>query len=360
MGRTYFQNIISGILVVSLLSACVKDKPTEPDTKPPATTGPSGNVYTVCEGSLGNGNSTLYLYNYKTATDHGNIYETVNTGSKLGDVFQSIRRIGDKWFLCINNSDKVLVLDSTRKQIGVINIPKPRYILPVSDTKAYVSTLFSNKVYIINPQSMSVSGTIDMPYQNPEFMVMRNNKAYISTWDTACGNIYTVDIATDKVQDAIAINNRAPHGLAVDKDGNLWVVSGNVYKGKQAAITQLNGKDEVMKTFYFSAKSDVIKPVFNLAEDVLYFIQVDYNGGTDNNGIYRMSINDTQLPKAPFVAAQKFQYFWALGIEPQSGNIYVGDPKGFIQKGVVTVYNAAGNQVNSFAVGVGPSSFYFE
>ncbi len=360
MGRTYFQNIISGILIVSLQSACVKDKPTEPDTKPPAATEATGNVYTVCEGSLGNGNATLYMYNYRNSIDFGNVYESVNTGSKLGDVFQSMRRIGDKWFLCINNSDKVLVLDSARKQIGIINIPKPRYILPVSDTKAYVSTLFSNKVYIINPQSMSVSGTIDMPYQNPEYMAMRNNKAYISTWDTACGNIYTIDIATDKVRDVIAINNRAPHGMAVDKDGNLWVVSGNVYKGKPAAITQLDDKDKVIKTFYFSAKSDVIKPVFNLAKDVLYFIEVDYNGGTDNNGIYRMGINDTQLPPMPFVAAQKFQYFWALGIAPQSGNIYIGDPKGFIQKGAVLVYDAEGKQVNSFAVGVGPSSFYFE
>ncbi len=360
MGRTYFQNIISGILIVSLQSACVKDKPTEPDTKPPAATEATGNVYTVCEGSLGNGNATLYMYNYRNSIDFGNVYESVNTGSKLGDVFQSMRRIGDKWFLCINNSDKVLVLDSARKQIGIIDIPKPRYILPVSDTKAYVSTLFSNKVYIINPQSMSVSGTIDMPYQNPEYMAMRNNKAYISTWDTACGNIYTIDIATDKVRDVIAINNRAPHGMAVDKDGNLWVVSGNVYKGKPAAITQLDDKDKVIKTFYFSAKSDVIKPVFNLAKDVLYFIEVDYNGGTDNNGIYRMGINDTQLPPMPFVAGQKFQYFWALGIAPQSGNIYIGDPKGFIQKGAVLVYDAEGKQVNSFAVGVGPSSFYFE
>jgi hypothetical protein len=360
MVRAYFKNIISTIITVSLLSACVKDKPAQPDTKPPAATEPSGNVYTVCEGSLGNGNSTLYLYNYKSSTDFGNIYESVNAGSKLGDVFQSIIKIGNKWFLCINNSDKILVLDTIHKQIGSINVPKPRYVLPISETKAYVSTLFSNKVYIINPQSMSVTGIIEMPYQNPEFMVMRNNKAYISTWDTACGSIYTVDIATDKIQNTIVINNRAPHGMAIDKHGNLWVVSGNVYKGKSSAITVLNAKDEVVRTLYFPAKADVIKPVFNTANDVLYFIEVDYNGGTEHNGIYRMGVNDTQLPQTPFVAAQKFQYFWALGIEPKAGNVYVGDPKGFVQKGSVMVYDDAGKQINNFSVGVGPGSFYFD
>lgn len=360
MGRAYFKNIICTIIAVSLLSACVKDKPAQPDTKPPTATEPSGNVYTVCEGSLGNGNSTLYLYNYKSSTDFGNIYESVNTGSKLGDVFQSVIKIGNKWFLCINNSDKILVLDTIHKQVGSINLPKPRYVLPISETKAYVSTLFSNKVYIINPQSMSVNGIIEMPYQNPEFMVMRNNKAYISTWDTACGSIYTVDIATDKIQNTIVINNRAPHGMAIDKHGNLWVVSGNVYKGKSSAITILNTKDEVVRTLYFPSKADVIKPVFNTANDVLYFIEVDYNGGTEHNGIYRMGVNDTQLPQTPFVAAQKFQYFWALGIEPKTGNIYVGDPKGFVQKGSVMVYDDAGKQINNFSVGVGPGSFYFD
>lgn len=360
MGRTYLQNIVTIVSVVMLLSACVKDKPAEPDTHVPVPSA-NGNVYVACEGSLGNGNSTLYLYNYITGTEHGNIYETSNTGSKLGDVLQSIIKIGDKLYLCVNNSDKIVVLNAAdHKQVGIISVPKPRYILPITATKAYVSTLFSNKVYIINPQTMQVSGSFEMPYLNPEGMLFRNNKAYICNWDTACGNVYAVDVNTDKIVDTMPVMNRAPHAMTVDKDGNLWVLSGNVHKGKNSAFTIFNNNDDFVKSYHFPNKADVIKPVCNNAKDIIYFIEVDYNGGTVNNGIYRMSVTDNILPNTPFIPAQKYQYFWALGIEPQTDKIYVADPKGFIQKGTVNVYDVAGKQTNTFSAGIGPGNFYFD
>jgi len=359
MGRAYIQNIIVFVLTVSLLSACVKDKPAVPDTSAPAPTA-SGNLYIACEGSLSNGNSSLYLYNYTNNTEHGNIYEAANVGAKLGDVLQSVTRIDSRLFLCINNSDKIIVLDTANhKQVGTISIPKPRYILRISDTKAYVSTLFSNKVYIINPQAMQVTGSFDMPYQNPETMLLRNGKAYICNWDTACGNIYAIDVNTDKLEKTIPINNRAPHGMVVDKNNNLWVLSGNVHKGKHSAFTVIQPNDAVLKTIYFANKVDAIKPVFNNAGDVVYFIEVDYNGGTTNNGIYKLGIDDNLLPSTAFIPAQNFQYFWALGVEPKTDKIYVGDPKGFIQKGTVGVYGTDGKQLHSFSVGVGPGNFYF-
>jgi DNA-binding beta-propeller fold protein YncE len=360
MGRAYIQNIIVVLFSISLLSACVKDKPTVPDV-PAMQPASTHKLYIACEGSLSNGNSSLYLYNYASQTEHGNIYEASNGGAKLGDVLQSITRIGSRLFLCINNSDKIVVLDTaSHKQVGTISITKPRYILRISDDKAYVSTLFSNKVYIINPQTMQVTGSIAMPYQNPEAMLLRNGKAYICQWDTACGNVYTVDISTDKLLQTIPINSRAPHGMAVDKGNNLWILSGNVHKGKRAAFTVLKPDDEVLKTMYFADKVDAIKPVCNNAKDAVYFIEVDYSGGTANNGVYKINTTDNTLPQTALIPAQSFQYFWALGIEPNTGNIYIGDPKGFIQKGSVQVYTTDGKQQRSFSVGVGPGNFYFD
>lgn len=360
MGRAYIQNIITFVLTVSLLSACVKDKPTVPYTPVQPVAG-STKLYIACEGSLSNGNSSLYLYNYIHNTEHGNIFEAANAGTKLGDVLQSVTRIGNRLFLCVNNSDKIVVLDTaSHKQVGVINMPKPRYILRINDTKAYVSTLFSNKVYIINPEAMQVTGSIEMPYQNPEAMLLRNAKAYICTWDTACGNIYTVDVNTDKLEKTIPINNRAPHGMVIDKNNNLWVLSGNVNKGKRCAFTVIQPNDDVLKTLYFSENVDAIKPVCNNVADMVYFIEVDYSGGTTNNGIYKLSITDNVLPSAALIPAKQYQYFWALAIEPKTDKIYVGDPKGFIQKGNVSVYGTDGKQLHSFSVGVGPGNFYFD
>jgi len=362
MGTKNIQNIILLVLYTCLV-ACVKDKPgnTSSAGNPVATDTAERQVYVVCEGSLGNGDGSLYLYDVKSGAVSGDVFASTNAGGKLGDVFQSMTRIGDRYFLCINNSDKIVVLNRSDKKVaGNISVPKPRYILPISDTKAYVSGLFSNKVYIINPQTMQVAGTIDMPYQNPEGMRLYNGKVYVCTWDTACSRVYTINTTTDAVETSIPVSGAAPQEALEDAQGRLWILSGNVSKNKSSSLTVIDKAGNIVRSYHFPDKADVIRPVFNPTLDSLYFIEVNYSGGNDYNGIYRMSINDADVPSVPFIAAQAYQYFWALGIDPKDGKIYIGDPKGFIQKGSVSVYKQDGTRVTSFPVGLGPGHFYFD
>src|SRR4051812_18057579 len=144
------------VIVLIFFVSCKKDKP-----EAVAITNSTGNVYIVCEGSLGNGNAALSLYDSKAVAVNEDIYKSSNAGQPLGDIFQSMQLIGNRFFLCVNNSDKVVAIDkATHKFIGSINILKPRYILSISPIKAYVSTLFSNKIYIINPQTLEVTGSM--------------------------------------------------------------------------------------------------------------------------------------------------------------------------------------------------------
>lgn len=358
MGSKAIQNIVRIILYAVLLAGCVKDKPADPVATTQSTAKES--VYVVCEGNMGNGDGSLYQYDPVSNVVTGDVYNTVNAGN-LGDVFQSMQRIGERLFLCVNNSDKIVVLNrADKKQVGSISIPKPRYILAVSDTKAYVSSIFGNKLYIINPQTLELTGSVMMPYQNPEGMVLYNGAAVICTWDTACSNIYAIDTATNQLAKTIPVSGAAPHSVVVDKDNRLWVLSGNTFKNKSSVFTVLNEQWQVIKTYPFVTKTEVVKPVFDATTGFLYFIEVDYNGGTVNNGVYRMNVYDANLPSAPFVAAKQFQYFWALGIHPKSGRVYIGDPKGFIQKGSVMVCNNDGSISTQFAVGVGPGHFFFD
>ncbi|MCD6062254.1 MAG: YncE family protein [Flavipsychrobacter sp.] len=340
-------------------SACVKDKPVKPTTTIGGDT--VGNVYIVCEGALGNGNGSFSLYQPDNETISNNIYEAVN-GQPLGDVFESMQRIGDKFFLCINNSDKVIVIDAaSKKHIASISIPKPRHILPVSDIKAYVSTLFSNKVYIINPQTCQVTGSITIPAQNTEAMLLHKGAAYCCAWDTSSNKVYKLNPSTDKIEQEIVVGGFAPHTIAVDKFDMLWVLSGNVTKGKRAALTRIDPVGEQTLAIYqFPEKTDPIRLVTNTAKDELYFISVNYKGGTEHNGIYRMGITDAGLPEQPFIQAKQYQYFWALGVEPVTDKLYIGDPKGFIQKGSVLVYSNKGEKEKEFSVGIGPGHFYFD
>lgn len=365
MGRTFQQILIASVLALGILTSCNKDKKTvQPSgTNEPAPTGTGSEryVYIACEGNFGTGNASLSMQDVTSLAVYNDVYLNTN-GKSVGDVFQSIQRIDDKIFMCINNSDKILVIDAkTREYIGKIDIPKPRYILPINAEKAYVSTMYSNKVYVINPQTRTILGTIDLPAQNPESMAILGSRAYITTWDENSNRVYVVSIVSDEVLDSFRVAGYAPHSVLVDGSGFVWVLSGNIQKGRKAALTKLApGSADIVDSFLFGDMQDPIKLRMNGAGNELYFIGVDYNGTSGYNGVYKMKVTDTKLPSAPLIPAQKFQYYWGLGIDPLNDDIYVGDPKGFIQKGTVNVYNSKGEQKRTFDVGVGPGYFYFD
>lgn len=348
-------------VVVLLMIAVAGCKPHDDPQPQPSTNITGRQVYVVCEGSLGNGNGALSLYLPEKDSVYEDVYKSAN-GSGVGDVFESMTRIGDKYFLCINNSDKVLCIRTDNRQlVGTISIPKPRNILYVSPTKAYVSTLFSNKVYIINPQTLQVTGNITMPYQNPEGMLLADNgRAIVCTWDTAAHYISAIDTAADTVFAQHISSPIAPSEAVADKYGRMWVLNGNTAKGIPAVLSLYYSYGLLQRTFLFPSGTDPLRLCTNATKDTLYWIEADYNGGTTNNGIYRMDVSSSSLPTQAFVPAQSLQYFWAVGVEPSSGYIYVGNPLGFTQRGSVQVYKQDGTLVKTFKVGVGPGHFYFE
>jgi len=321
---------------------------------------PAHPVYVVCEGALGSGNSALTAYDPDSNTSQANVYPGIN-GHPIGDIFQSMTRIGDHYFLCVNNSDKVLVIQrNDLKEIGSIAIPKPRYILPFGNTRAYVSTLFSNRLYVINTTSLQVTDTIFMPFKNPEGMLLSGNTAYVCTWDTACNSIYPIDIRTNKAGSPISIAGRAPQEIVQDNEGMLWVLSGNQASGVASYLTRIDPSTGLILQQYAFGTADPLRLVLNNNKDSLYFIEVSYSGSGTNNGLYRMGIHDARLPTQAFVSAKGLQYFWGLDIQPGTGMIYLADPAGFTGAGTVYVYQPDGQLKHQFSSGVGPGHFLFD
>lgn len=249
MGRKSLQAIM---LLLLLAAGCKKD-----DTQPqPPPAGAGKRSLVVCEGSLGNGNASLGLYLPETDSVFDDVYKAANSQG-LGDIFQSLTRIGDYYLLCINNSDKILRIRRDNWLLeGTINVPKPRYILKVSDTKAYVSSLFGNKLYVIDPQAMQLTSTITLPYQNPEGMLLNGNMAYVCCWDTANNNLLGINTATDAITQYPLPAGRAPQDILMDKRQRYWILAGNVTKGKGATLTcmeQLTGGG-ASSTYFFPPK----------------------------------------------------------------------------------------------------------
>lgn len=355
MGRTDYKIIVAIFLCTVSFFSCKKDTGI---IKAPDSFS-ERKVLVVCEGSYGNGNAELDLYEPNVDSFFQNIYQSVN-GNSLGDIFQSVQKIGNNYYLCINNSDKIIVTDTAFKLISYISVPKPRYILQVATDKAYVSSLYHHQVYVINTLTNNLTDSISLSGKNSEGMLLYNNSAFICTWDTSVNKIYNINSTNNIVSDSFYINGFAPKEILLDKEDKLWILSGNIQSGKVATLSRIDpSTNQILKTFTFPNSADPIRPVMNSTKDSIYFIEANYNGGTDYNGIYRMAITATDLPQQAFIQAQTNQYFWSLGIDPLTGNIYVGDPKGFVQKGSVSIYQQDGTKLKQFATGVGPGHFYF-
>lgn len=359
MYREIFKNLIFLIAVGLVAFSCKKDKPDPPVTTLPKDS--TGRVLIVCEGSLGNGNSELSIYYPKKDSVFNDIYKNAN-GQPLGDVFQSVSKIKQQYFLCINNSDKIEVLDAnTWQQKATIKVSKPRRLLNVGNNRSYVGSLFSNTIFVINTLTFTVEKEIKMPYQNAEGMILKDDIAYVCCWDTACNKLYQINTNTDRVIDSIPLAGNAPQDILLDKENKIWVLAGNAYKAKDASLSRIDiSTKKVINSFLFSKGIEAIKASINKSADTLYFLEVNYNGGAINNGVFRMPISSTSLPVNALIACQTNQYFWGLGLDPNSGNIFVGDPKGFVQKGTVLIYNPSAQLLRQFNVGLGVGAFLFD
>ncbi|HET8574108.1 MAG TPA: DUF5074 domain-containing protein [Edaphocola sp.] len=337
----------------------MKDVPDRPGRSDIPTGGRK--VWIANEGSLGNGNASLSLLFPDKDSVFNDVFRLRNN-QDLGDVFQSMTIVGNRLFLAINNSDKIKVVNKDDFQLlGSIDIPKPRYMLLLDSSKMYVSSLFYPEINIVNPNSMQVTGQIATDFPNTEGLLAFRHRVYACNWDTACSYIYEIAPQSNQITHRIPIAGRAPQQVLVDKLGRLWVLAGNVGKRKPSTLTCIDPQSRsIVRSFRLPDQAEVIKPVWNKSRDTLYFLGVDYNGGTSYNGVFRMAISDTVLPSEPLIPAQPLQYFWGLGVDSATGNIYVGDPKGFIQSGEVLIYNTFGHLLKRYAVGLGPGFFLFE
>ncbi len=314
------------------------------------------------EGAYANNNAELAFLDTENKTIYNQLFFTANQKS-LGDVVQSIALINGYYYVVVNNSNKIVIIDPTTfKEIRTISsIQSPRSILQVSATKAYVSCLYHPRIYVIDLVSNTLIRTIAIDHPNTEQMLLKDGFCYVTNWDTASNKVYKVNCVTDEIDEKIQIEGRASHGIVLDKDGNCWILSGNKYKSKASHLCVYHPvTHQMIRTLAFLPVEDPFRLTINHTRDTLYFIQVNYDGGTTHNGLYKMSIHDTVLPTKPFIQANLHSFFWAMGIDSTNQHIFLSDPKGFTQQSTIYEYTANGTLLHEYQTGVGANGFLFK
>jgi DNA-binding beta-propeller fold protein YncE len=341
------------------LIACVKDKP-NPDLQPKANNLHRG-IIVLNEGSFGNNNAEISFLDLEENTISNDLYRTANAKS-MGDVAQSIQYAFGKFYILINNSNKIVIIDALDFHLinTITNIPTPRYIQIIDSTKAFITSLTSNQVYIIDLKTKQLSGLIELDYAGSEKMVLYNNDVWICNWHIESPFVYKINKQTNMIHEKINLNCKASHDIVLDKNQKLWILSGNKYKNRLSFLTKLNPiTNTIEKQFAFDTNQEPIKLDINQSGDTLYYININYDGTDTNNGLYSMSIDANNLPLSAFIEAKPNSYYWAFGLDKTSHHIFLADPKGFTQQSSVLEYDAKGQLIQSFKAGIGTNYFLF-
>ena len=170
----------------------------------------SSGLFITNEGNFQYGNATLSYYNPATKEIENEVFYRANA-MKLGDVAQSmVIRDGIGWVV-VNNSHVVFAIDiHTFKEVGrITNFTSPRYIHFISDEKAYVTQIWDNRIFIVNPKKYQITGYIECPNMtmesgSTEQMVQYGKYVYVNCWSYQ-NRILKIDTETDQVVDELEV-----------------------------------------------------------------------------------------------------------------------------------------------------------
>lgn len=335
------------LLLLTVLVACKKT----PDI-PSVNYTMGGGVYIMDEGNFMGGNGSLSFYSYDSLKMYNDIFTKAN-GRPLGDIPYSMIIKDDNAYIVVNNSGKIEVADqATLQSKATINgLISPRNMMVINDSKAYVTSLYSDSVAIISLSNKSISGYINIR-RTSEAIVLVGNKAYISNW--AGGNeIMVINTNNDSVTDSIKVGLE-PQSMAIDKNGMIWVLcDGGWAQQDYAKLIQINpATDLVVKTLTFPTKETTPSSlrIDGLRQNLYYL----------DNGVKQMDITSNELPGTTFVIQKAGESFYNIGVNPVNGDLFVTDAVDYSQQGYVSVYSSKGSLITKQKAGIIPGNMYFK
>jgi hypothetical protein len=339
--------IFFACVISAAISSCKKDQPLPP-SNPAQPIAAGDGVFISDEGNFQGGNSKVSFYRFSDGSVIEDLFHPINS-RPLGDVCQSMTMINGSAYVVVNNSGKIEVCNpaNLRSNATITGFVSPRYILPVSPAKAYVSDLFANAVSIVNLTTNTRTGSFAFPGQS-EAMIVANNQAFITCLNR--NQVYVVNTASDAIVDSITI---APGGnsMQLDNNGKLWILCyGDYFTSTPGGMYRIDPSTHIVEQSWpFTTFESPTHICANSAGDTLYYL---------NYGVYRFAANAAALPTVPFIA-QSTQSFYGLGIRPVTGEIFVTDAVDYSQRGHVLRYSAAGVLTDDELVGVIPGGVWF-
>lgn len=335
-------------------SSC-KDEEDNPTTP----TAPSGlkKVYVLNEGNFGSNNADISIYYPEGDSVVNMAYSSVNNGLMLGDIAQSMTAHGGEYLVAMNNNGRVeRMSQNDLGATGAIDgLPSPRFILPISSSKAYVSSLFGD-LTIVDLTSNTITGSIASGVTTGQ-MSMIGGMAYVCY--EGADAVHVFDPVTDE-EVAVHTSSRTPVKVLADSQGRPWMLfSGTYYDPvtfelmqEQPHLLRVDPQSgEVDLDIAFDEMSGIRDMVYWSETDEIYVLQ--------GQEIIRVDVAAGTYAADPSFSLLG-NYYGRMSIDPDNGEIYLCDANGFVTDGVVERYANDGSLLSSFGVGPIPNGVVFD
>lgn len=351
------------LLVLVIFSSCMKDDELW-DFDRLLVDKPQG-VFVLNEGNFTYGNASLSFYDMESGEVLNDIFYNTNA-LPLGDVAHSMSIRDSLAYVVMNNSGRIYVMNiSTFQYVGKITgLTSPRYLHFVSDTKAYVSDLYARSIAIVNPQTLELTGSIDVTnpdggfhQHSTEQMLQYGKYVYTNCWSFD-NQVLVIDSEIDEVVDSIEVVKQ-PNSMVMDRFHNLWVLSDGGFEGSPYGYEQpglmkiVPGSKKAELVYSFEKGSQPTELHINGGGDTLWFL---------NRHVWRMPV-EAFLPEvfveSPYASGFNGGYY-GLDLDPSNSELYISDAIDYVQRGRAYRYSPDGVPLDTIRTGISPAAFCFK
>lgn len=309
-----------------------------------------GDVLVLNEGNFRRGNASVTAYDPEARAVTPDVFEPAD-GQAL-DVLQSATAVGDTALLLISNNTNALYL-VRREGLTPLRqfegLGSPRYAALDDRGRAVVTDLYDGRLLRVD-LATGAAATLDAGGRGgASEVVVDGGRAYVARPEAA--EILVVDLERWAVAERYDLGYRGT-SLALLPDGRIAVAAGVLDPTDRGALLTFDPRSGAVDSVRtYAPREASLYPRIALGRGGVYVLQAGLERfalGAD--GRLRLSATDL-LPAGPI--------YYALGVDPVSGEVYVGDARFYSGNGEVLRYAPSGELVDAFEAGPLPTGFVF-
>jgi hypothetical protein len=344
--------LILGILFT--LNSCIKEPP-----KPSGNGNPNNykgtRVVVLCEGNYLWNNASMDVFLPDSQKVYNNVFEAAN-GTDLGDVLQSALLLNGKLNLVVNNSGKIVQVNSSTFKVTQSNsgFVSPRYLASAKG-KLFVSDIKSPYIVILDSQTLQKVGSVQIPDQ------VVSGESYWTEQMVASDSLVFVALESGKMMVINAISqqrefvNAEPGStqICMDEQKRIWLLCSQ--NGK-SFLMQYNSQSKMLEQripiLPQLSNSSASKMALSKSQDKMYLLV--------NGKLYALTISSNTDPQSIYsIAVAGLKNAYGLNVNPFNGDIYIADAVDYVSNGKVMVLDNAEKMKSQFTTGVIPTDFVF-